>query len=71
LRAWRGDMLMAAMGRTLLRVRFDKAGKPTHQERMLTELQQRLRDVRAGPDGLIYVLTDETAGAMLRIEPAN
>jgi glucose/arabinose dehydrogenase len=69
--AWRGDMLMAAMGRTLLRVRFDGAGKPTHQERMLTELEQRFRDVRQGPDGLIYVLTDETAGAMLRIEPAN
>jgi glucose/arabinose dehydrogenase len=69
--AWRDDMLMAAMGRTLLRVRFDAAGKPTHQERMLTELGQRLRDVRLGPDGLVYVLTDETAGAMLRIEPAN
>jgi glucose/arabinose dehydrogenase len=69
--AWRGDMLMAAMGRTLLRVHFDAAGKPTHQERMLTELEQRLRDVREGPDGLVYVLTDETAGAMLRIEPAS
>jgi aldose sugar dehydrogenase len=41
------------------------------QERMLTELQQRLRDVRQGPDGLIYLLTDETAGALLRIEPAK
>jgi glucose/arabinose dehydrogenase len=71
LRAWRGDMLMAAMSRNLLRVRFDSAGKPVHQERMLTELGQRLRDVRVGPDGLVYVLTDETAGAMLRIEPAN
>jgi glucose/arabinose dehydrogenase len=71
LRAWRGDMLMAAMGRTLLRVRFDSAGKPVHQERMLTELGQRLRDVRVGPDGLVYVLTDETAGAMLRIEAAS
>jgi len=37
----------------------------------LTELGQRLRDVREGPDGLLYVLTDETAGAMLRIEPAR
>lgn len=69
--AWHGDLLMAAMGRTLLRVRFDSAGEPVHQERMLTELGQRLRDVRVGPDGLVYVLTDETAGAMLRIEPAN
>jgi glucose/arabinose dehydrogenase len=38
---------------------------------MLTELGQRLRDVRVGPDGLVYVLTDETGGAMLRIEPAK
>jgi glucose/arabinose dehydrogenase len=69
--AWRGDMLMAAMSRTLLRVEFDADGRPVSQERMLTELGQRLRDVREGPDGLIYVLTDETAGAMLRIEPAR
>jgi len=69
--AWRGDLLMAAMSRSLLRASFDAAGKPVGQERMLTELQQRLRDVRQGPDGLIYLLTDETAGAMLRIEPAK
>jgi aldose sugar dehydrogenase len=69
--AWRGNMLMAAMSRSLLRATFDDAGNPVDQERMLTELGQRLRDVRQGPDGLIYVLTDETAGAMLRIEPAG
>ena len=69
--AWRGDLLMAAMSRSLLRASFDAAGRPVGQERMLTELQQRLRDVRQGPDGLIYLLTDETAGAMLRIEPAK
>ena len=69
--AWRGDMLMAAMSRSLLRASFDDAGNPTGQERMLTELGQRLRDVRQGPDGFVYVLTDETAGAMLRIEPAR
>lgn len=69
--AWRGDMLMAAMSRSVLRASFDAAGKPIGQERMLTELAQRFRDVRQGRDGLIYLLTDETAGAMLRIEPAR
>jgi glucose/arabinose dehydrogenase len=69
--AWRGDMLMAAMSRSLLRASFDDAGNPVGQERMLTELEQRLRDVRQGPDGFIYLLTDETEGAMLRIEPAG
>jgi len=68
---WRGDMLMATMTRSLVRATFDKSGKPTGQEKMLTELGQRLRDVRVGPDGLVYLLTDETGGAMLRIEPAN
>lgn len=67
--AWRGNLLMATMTRSLLRVSFDRAGRPTSQERMLTELGQRLRDVRQAPDGSIYLLTDETEGAMLRIEP--
>jgi glucose/arabinose dehydrogenase len=69
--AWRGDMLMATMTRSLLRASFDDAGRPTGQEKMLTELGQRLRDVRQAPDGSIYLLTDESAGAMLRIEPAQ
>jgi glucose/arabinose dehydrogenase len=69
--AWRGDLLMATMTRSLLRARFDKDGNPIAQERMLTELGQRLRDVRQGPDGSVYVLTDETEGAMLRIEAAR
>jgi len=69
--AWKGDMLMATMTRSLLRATFDKSGKPTGQEKMLTDLGQRLRDVRQGPDGLVYVLTDETAGAMLKIEPGK
>jgi glucose/arabinose dehydrogenase len=37
---------------------------------MLADLKQRIREVRPGPDGLIYALTDETTGAVLRIEPA-
>ena len=64
---WRGDILMATMTRSLVRISFDQAGGPTGQEKMLEDLGQRLRDVRVGPDGQVYVLTDETAGAMLRI----
>jgi aldose sugar dehydrogenase len=40
------------------------------RETMLTELHQRIRDVRQGPDGLIYLLTDEDDGTLLRLEPA-
>jgi len=66
---WKGNMLMAAMSRSVVRAAFDADGKPVSQERMLTELKQRFRDIRLGPDGFIYLLTDETAGAVLRIEP--
>jgi aldose sugar dehydrogenase len=40
------------------------------RETLLTDLHQRIRDVRQGPDGLLYVITDEDDGALLRIEPA-
>ena len=69
--AWKGNMLMATMTRSLLRAIFDGQGKPVAQERMLTELGQRFRDVRESCDGHIYVLTDETAGAVLKIEPGK
>ena len=39
------------------------------RERLLGDLHQRIRDVRQGPDGLLYVITDEDDGALLRIEP--
>ena len=66
---WRGDLLLATMTRSLVRIDFDDAGKPGNQEKLLTDLGQRFRDVRQGPDGLVYLLTDETAGAVLKIEP--
>ena len=39
------------------------------RETLLTDLRQRIRDVRQGPDGFLYVVTDEQEGAVLRIEP--
>ena len=38
---------------------------------MLAELKQRIREVKPGPDGYLYALTDETFGAILRIEPGS
>ncbi|MBZ5579169.1 MAG: PQQ-dependent sugar dehydrogenase [Acidobacteriia bacterium] len=67
---WKGNLVMGDMTRSVLRATFDAQGKPTGQERMLTELKQRFRDTREGPDGTIYLLTDETFGAVLRMEPA-
>lgn len=41
------------------------------RESMLREFHQRIREVRQGPDGFLYLLTDEDDGALLRIEPAQ
>jgi glucose/arabinose dehydrogenase len=40
------------------------------EERLLTDLHERIRDVTEGPDGALYVLTDETDGKLLRVAPA-
>jgi glucose/arabinose dehydrogenase len=75
---WKGNVFVGALfaGRTrgtghLQRVVINEAGRPINREPLLTELRQRIRDVRQGPDGLLYVLTDEDAGMVLRIEPGN
>ena len=46
-------------------------GLPIPRQAMLTELNQRIREGRQGPDGLLYLLTDEEAGALLRLEPVE
>jgi glucose/arabinose dehydrogenase len=51
------------------RIVFNERWEELRREPMLTELKQRIRDVRQGPDGLLYVLTAEDDGALLRIEP--
>ena len=53
----------------LERLDFNDKWEELHRESMFRELQQRIRDVRQGPDGLLYVLTGENGGALIRIEP--
>jgi hypothetical protein len=55
---------MGTMTHSVLRATFDDKGNPTGQERMIPELGQRLRDLRVGPDGSVYLLTDETFGVL-------
>ena len=69
--AWKGDILMGTMTRSVWRATPDGKGGVKGEERMLTDLHQRIRDTRVGPDGMIYLLTDETGGAVLRVEPGN
>jgi glucose/arabinose dehydrogenase len=74
--AWRGNLLVGSVVRGRVngatgieRVVFNDRMWETRRETILPELRQRIRDVRQGPDGLIYVLTEEVDGAVLRIEP--
>lgn len=73
--AWQGNVFVGAMmrGRVrgsghIQRLTFEN-GRAITREPILLELRQRIRDVRPGPDGLIYVLTEENPGALLRLEP--
>jgi glucose/arabinose dehydrogenase len=75
--AWKGNLFVGSARRGevprtggLERVVFNDKLEELRRETLLTELHQRIRDVRQGPDGLLYVLTDEDDGALLRIEPA-
>jgi len=75
--AWKGNIFVGGMrygeippsGR-LERVVFNDKMEELRRESLLTELRQRIRDVRQGPDGLLYLLTEEEDGALLRLEPA-
>jgi glucose/arabinose dehydrogenase len=71
--AFVGGMRMGEIPGTghLERIRFNDNWEEQRREMLLVDLRQRIRDVRQGPDGLLYVLTDENDGAILRIEPAN
>ena len=73
---WQNDLFVAGLReggvpRTgqLQRIELNARSEELRREPMLTELKQRLRDVREGPDGMLYVLTAEDEGALLRIEP--
>ena len=67
---WKGNLFVAVMkGQRIERIVFNDKGWVTRREWLLDDLKQRFRDVRQGPDGFLYILTDEDAGAVLRLEP--
>jgi len=68
---WRGDVLIGALrGQALIRVRLD-GEKFVEDEFMLVGNVPRVRDVRVGPDGYVYLLTDVPNGAILKLQPAG
>jgi glucose/arabinose dehydrogenase len=75
---WKGNLFVGSARRGevprtggLERVVVNDKLEELRRETLLTELHQRIRDVRQGPDGLLYVITDEDDGALLRLEPGQ
>lgn len=70
--AWRGSLFIGALReQTLVRLQLN-GSRVVAEERLLTQEVGRIRDVRVGPDGLVYLLTDDsTDGRLLRLEPAG
>ncbi|MBN8957278.1 MAG: PQQ-dependent sugar dehydrogenase [Rhizobiales bacterium] len=69
--AWRGNLFVGALAAQVL-VRLELDGdRVVKEERMLQALRERIRDVRAGPDGALWLLTDSARGRILRVVPAK
>jgi glucose/arabinose dehydrogenase len=67
---WRGNLFVGALKFRLL-VRLEVGNENSiHEERLLEGVLGRIRDVRTGPDGYIYILTDRADGVLARLEPA-
>jgi glucose/arabinose dehydrogenase len=66
---WRGNLFVGALaGQALVRLELD--GETVgREERLLQDLRERIRDVRQGPDGALWLLTDNSAGRILRVRP--
>jgi len=75
---WKGNLFIGGVrygevpgtGR-IQRIVFNSAMEETRRETLLEDKRWRIRDIRQGPDGLLYVITDERNGGLLRIEPAE
>ena len=66
---WQGNLFAGSLKNRML-VRMEMRGdRVIHQEQLLGSLGQRIRDVRQGPDGYLYLLTDDRNGRLLRLEP--
>jgi aldose sugar dehydrogenase len=69
--AWRGDLFVAALaGKHLARLVL-RGDRVVGEERLLEDLNTRIRDVHEGPEGALYVMTDGNEGAMLRLVPSR
>jgi len=68
---WKGSLINGALKFALVsRLALD-GDKAVNEERLLQDLHERIRDVRQGPDGALYLLTDNASGRILRVAPAK
>jgi glucose/arabinose dehydrogenase len=66
---WKGNLFIGALrGQALVRITLD-GNKVASQERLLQSQNERIRDVRQGPDGFLYLLTDNADGRVLKVLP--
>lgn len=70
-KAWQGNLFVGSLKFHYLARQEWRDGKMVREERLLPDINQRIRDVREGPDGLLYLLTDESSGQLLRLRPAR
>ena len=68
---WRGDLLLATFTNGLRRSELDADGNAVGEEFLLQDLGQRWRDIRVGPQGDIWLLSDQAEGALIRVSPAK
>ncbi|WP_353186727.1 PQQ-dependent sugar dehydrogenase [Bosea sp. (in: a-proteobacteria)] len=68
---WKNSLFVGALAGSLLARLSTEGEKVTGEERLLTDIGARIRDVVQGPDGLLYLLTDEEDGKLLRVRPAQ
>lgn len=69
---WEGDLFMGALAMAkLMRLELDAAGSVVHQEDLIQGEIGRIRDVATGPDGFLYLLTDQGNGGLYRLEPVG
>ena len=68
---WRGNLFVGALRARLLARLELKGDTVVHEERLLPEEIGRIRDVRQGPEGFIYLLNDSSGGGVFRLEPVN
>ncbi|WP_215397094.1 PQQ-dependent sugar dehydrogenase [Rheinheimera oceanensis] len=68
---WQGNIFVAALAaKSVYRLQIEKQ-QIVHEQVLFSELKQRIRDVRSGPDGALYLLTDSDKGQLIKVTPAN